>query len=75
MAYGLAFAAISSLIVHTFLHYRKQIWRQYKDSTGEKPDIHMKLMSKYQEAPTWWYMALFATIRPPSRLRFRLGER
>ncbi|XP_044724264.1 OPT oligopeptide transporter protein [Hirsutella rhossiliensis] len=62
IAYGLAFASISSLIVHTFLHYRKQIWRQYKNSTGEKPDIHMKLMSKYDEAPTWWYMSLFATM-------------
>jgi hypothetical protein len=64
MAYGLSFAAISSLIVYTFLHNRKQIWRQYLDSTTEKPDIHMKLMRKYKEAPTWWYMSLFALVRP-----------
>lgn len=62
MAYGLSFAAISSLIVYTFLHNRKQIYRQYKNSTTEKPDIHMKLMRKYKEAPTWWYMSLFAVV-------------
>lgn len=62
MAYGLSFAAISSLIVYTYLHNRKQIWRQYHDSTTEKPDIHMKLMRKYKEAPTWWYMALFGVV-------------
>lgn len=62
MSYGLSFAAISSLIVYTYLHNRKQIWRQYHNSTTEKPDIHMKLMRKYKEAPTWWYMALFAVV-------------
>ncbi|PHH77065.1 hypothetical protein CDD80_969 [Ophiocordyceps camponoti-rufipedis] len=62
MAYGLAFAGISSLIVHTYLHYRKQIWQQYRNSTGEKPDIHMKLMSRYSEAPMWWYLSLFVAM-------------
>jgi len=59
MSYGLSFAAISSLIVYTYLHNGKQIWRQYRNSTNEKPDIHMKLMRKYREAPQWWYMSLF----------------
>lgn len=59
MSYGLSFAAISSLVVYTWLHNRKQIWQQYRNSTNEKPDIHMKLMRKYKEAPTWWYMSLF----------------
>lgn len=62
MAYGLSFAAITSLIVYTWLHHRKTIWRQYKSSTSEKPDIHMKLMRKYPEAPTWWYMSLFVIM-------------
>jgi OPT oligopeptide transporter protein len=66
MAYGLSFAAISSLIAYTFLHNRKQIWRQYRNSTTEKPDIHMKLMRKYPEAPTWWYMSLFALVSSTS---------
>ncbi|KAI6783852.1 Sexual differentiation process protein-like protein [Emericellopsis cladophorae] len=62
MSYGLSFAAISSLIVYTYLHNRKQIWKQYRNSTTESPDIHMKLMQKYKEAPTWWYMSLFGLM-------------
>lgn len=59
MSYGLSFAAIASLVVYTYLHHGKLIWRQYKNSTTEKPDIHMKLMRKYKEAPDWWYYSLF----------------
>ncbi|KAH7170320.1 OPT oligopeptide transporter protein-domain-containing protein [Dactylonectria macrodidyma] len=62
MSYGLSFAAISSLVVYTYLHNGKQIWQQYRNSTNEKPDIHMKLMRKYKEAPTWWYMSLFGVM-------------
>ncbi|KAL1845935.1 hypothetical protein VTK73DRAFT_391 [Phialemonium thermophilum] len=62
ISYGLSFATIASLLVYTFLNHGKTIWRQYKNSTTEKPDIHMKLMRKYKEAPTWWYMSLFALM-------------
>ena len=62
MSYVLSFAAIASLIVYTYLHHSKTIWRQYKNSTSEKPDIHMKLMKKYKEAPSWWYTSLFVIV-------------
>jgi uncharacterized membrane protein len=62
MSYGLSFAAIASLIVYTYLHHGSTIWKQYKNSSNEKPDIHMKLMRKYKEAPTWWYMSLFVFV-------------
>lgn len=62
MSYGLSFAAIASLIVYTYLNHGKQIWSQFCNSTNEEPDIHMKLMSKYKEAPTWWYLTLFALM-------------
>ncbi|KAK4157987.1 OPT oligopeptide transporter protein-domain-containing protein [Chaetomidium leptoderma] len=62
ISYGLSFAAIASLVVYTYLHHGKTIWRQYKSSTTEKPDIHMKLMRRYKEAPTWWYMSLFVVM-------------
>jgi OPT family small oligopeptide transporter len=62
ISYGLSFAAIASLVVYTYLHHGKTIWRQYKSSTTEKPDIHMKLMRRYKEAPTWWYMSLFSAV-------------
>lgn len=62
MSYGLSFAAIAALIVYTYLNHGKQIWHQFKNSTKEEPDIHMKLMKKYPEAPTWWYMSLFVVM-------------
>ncbi|KAB5570146.1 OPT family small oligopeptide transporter [Coniochaeta sp. 2T2.1] len=62
MSYGLSFAAIASLVVYTYLHHGQMIWRQYQNSTNEKPDIHMKLMRKYKEAPTWWYLSLFSML-------------
>lgn len=62
MSYGLSFAAIASLIVYTYLNHGKQIWQQFRNSTTEEPDIHMKMMQKYREAPTWWYMSLFAIM-------------
>ncbi|PNP38606.1 hypothetical protein TGAMA5MH_09477 [Trichoderma gamsii] len=62
ISYGMSFAAISSLVVYTYLHHGKYIWKQYMNSTTEKPDIHMKLMKKYKEAPTWWYLTLFSIM-------------
>ncbi|KAK2072221.1 hypothetical protein P8C59_006592 [Phyllachora maydis] len=62
MSYGLSFASIASLVVYTYLHHGETIWKQYKNSTNEKPDIHMKLMRRYKEAPSWWYMSLFVLM-------------
>ena len=62
MSYGLSFAAISSLVVYTYLYNGRQIWRQWQTSGNEKPDVHMRLMQKYKEAPTWWYMSLFVLV-------------
>ena len=70
MSYGLSFAAISALVVYTYLHHSHTIWQQYRNSTHEKPDIHMKLMRKYKEAPGWWYMVLFAIVCFPSTHMF-----
>ncbi|KAF2106447.1 OPT oligopeptide transporter protein-domain-containing protein [Lophiotrema nucula] len=59
LSYGLSFATIASVVVYTYLNYRHIIVSQFKNSKSEKPDIHMKLMSKYKEVPEWWYGALF----------------
>lgn len=64
----MSFAAISALVVYTYLHHGKYIWKQYMNSTTEKPDIHMKLMKKYKEAPTWWYLTLFCIVSHPTLL-------
>jgi hypothetical protein len=59
LAYGLGFAALISNVVHVGLFYGKDIYRRMKDVNYEEPDIHLKLMRKYKEAPEWWFMAVF----------------
>jgi hypothetical protein len=52
--YGLNFATIIAVVVHTFLNHRREIWYRFKASKNQEPDVHMKLMKKYPEAPDWW---------------------
>ena len=59
ISYGLSFASITSTITHTFLFYRKQIWSQLRRSLKEQPDIHARLMSRYNPVPHWWYSIIF----------------
>lgn len=58
----MSFATIAPLVVYTWIHYPHQIYAQFKNSRGEKPDIHMKLMLKYPEVPFWWYGSLFVLM-------------
>jgi OPT family small oligopeptide transporter len=53
--YGLSFAALTAAVVHTILFYRKEIMFRLRSTRDAEPDIHMRLMSKYKEAPEWWY--------------------
>ncbi|KAF1992560.1 OPT family small oligopeptide transporter [Aulographum hederae CBS 113979] len=59
LSYGLSFATITSLVVYTYLNYRQQIVEQFRGSKNQPKDIHMKLMEKYPEVPTWWYGLVF----------------
>ena len=58
LAYGLSFASITAILVHIYLFYATDIWRQFKESLNQEDDIHMKLSRAYRQAPDWWYMAL-----------------
>lgn len=62
ISYGLSFAALSSVIVHTFLYYRKQIWIQARRSIHDADDIHLRLMAAYPEVPQWWYISVFLSM-------------
>ncbi|KAI7279166.1 hypothetical protein KC352_g7208, partial [Hortaea werneckii] len=58
--YGLSFAALIASIVHTIVYHRSELWTRLRLARQQKPnDVHMRLMSKYREAPDWWYAALF----------------
>lgn len=59
VSYGLSFATITSLVVYTYIYYRKQIVAQFKRANTEEDDIHAKLMRKYPEVPFWWYGIIF----------------
>ncbi|KAN0078370.1 OPT oligopeptide transporter domain containing protein [Tylopilus felleus] len=62
ISYGLSFASITATMTHTFLYFRKQIWAQSRRSMREQPDIHARLMSKYEQVPEWWYGVIFVTM-------------
>ena len=56
LTYGLSFAAVTAIIVHTYLYHGKEIWAKFKDSRHGGEDIHKRLMNKYPEVPEWWYV-------------------
>ncbi|EEP76496.1 OPT family small oligopeptide transporter [Uncinocarpus reesii 1704] len=60
MTYGLNFAAIAALIVHTVLFHGQQIWIRARDVRGDLDDIHTRMMRKYPKVPVWWYLVLLS---------------
>lgn len=62
LTYGLSFAGIASVIVHTALFHGQEIWQRAKASKADEEDVHTRLMRKYPEAPDWWYGALLAIM-------------
>ncbi|KAI0966207.1 OPT family small oligopeptide transporter [Xylaria arbuscula] len=56
--YGLSFGALTAALVHIGLFHGKEIWYRFKTARNQEPDIHLKLMKSYPEAPDFWYVAL-----------------
>ncbi|RUS20908.1 OPT family small oligopeptide transporter [Endogone sp. FLAS-F59071] len=59
MTYGIGFAALSSVLTHTYLYHGQQIVEQWKRCRTGEDDIHMKLMRRYPEVPDYWYHLIF----------------
>ncbi|CAF3616206.1 unnamed protein product [Didymodactylos carnosus] len=58
--YGMYFASLSSILIHTVLYHGRDIIKQFRTSLYRRDnDIHCKLMSKYPEVPEWWYGSVF----------------
>ena len=55
---ALSFAALMVALVHAGLFHGKEIWYRFRTSRDQEPDIHLRMMKKYVEAPDWWYVAL-----------------
>lgn len=59
LSYGMGFAGLMSTVTHVALFYGPDVWNRARSSRYEEPDIHMKLMRKYKEAPEWWFLVIF----------------
>ena len=57
--YGLSFAALTAAVVHVGMYHGREVWYRFRTARDQEPDVHMKMMRKYVEAPEWWYTALF----------------
>lgn len=62
VAYGLAFASISALVMHVLLYHAPQIRAQFQLARNQEDDSHMRMMKKYRDADDWWYLVLFAVM-------------
>ncbi|KAH6891476.1 small oligopeptide transporter-like protein [Thelonectria olida] len=62
LTYGLSFAAVTAIIVHTYLYNGTEIWAKFKNSRHGGEDIHKRLMNVYPEVPDWWYLGLTLVI-------------
>ncbi|RLM92078.1 oligopeptide transporter 4-like [Panicum miliaceum] len=61
LSYGLSFAAIATTVTHVALFHGKEIYRRFRASRrDDRPDVHTRLMSKYQDALGWWFHSLLA---------------
>lgn len=47
--YGLSFASLTASLVHTAIFHGSEIRYRFKASKKQEPDVHMRLMEKYNE--------------------------
>lgn len=66
LSYGLGFASVTAVFVHTFLYHRQILITAFKEAVrqeqSQSEDIHGKLMRAYKRVPEWWYGIVFAVI-------------
>ncbi|KAJ5946528.1 Tetrapeptide transporter OPT1/isp4 [Penicillium verhagenii] len=62
LTYGLSFAAVTAVVVHTYLYNGTEIWARFKDSRHGGEDVHRRLMRAYKEVPDWWYGLLTVIV-------------
>lgn len=62
MSYGLNFAAVTAVFVHSALYNGKDIYKKLWSANSEGEDIHKRLMRNYKEVPDLWYLILTGII-------------
>lgn len=58
IAYLIAFALTTCILVHTALYHGPVLWNGFKKRKTEEDDIHAKLMKAYPNVPNWWYISV-----------------
>lgn len=58
IAYGMQFAALTAVFMHTFLWFRRDIARRWRSSLRDERDVHSRLMSVYPEVTQFWYIGI-----------------
>ena len=58
LSYGLNFASIVALLVHTALFHGKELMERVRNFGKEEEDVHSRLMSRFKTVPLWWYAAM-----------------
>ncbi|KAL4924224.1 small oligopeptide transporter, OPT family [Aspergillus undulatus] len=56
VTYGVAFANLTGIFVHTALYHGKDLIKQW--SGRHKKDVHSRLMESYKPVPWWWFGAV-----------------
>jgi len=51
ISYGVGFATLSAVLVHTLLYHGKEVMARFRDARSQDDDIHAKLMDRYPEVP------------------------
>lgn len=62
LCYGLSFAGISSIVIHTILFHGTEIVTRAKAATGMMDDIHTKMMKKYTQVPWYWFFGFLIVM-------------
>ncbi|KAL4948144.1 OPT oligopeptide transporter protein-domain-containing protein [Aspergillus filifer] len=53
VTYGVAFANLTGIFVHTALYHGRDLIQQWKGR--HKKDVHSRLMESYAPVPWWWF--------------------
>ena len=62
LTYGLSFATISAVIVHTAIFHGSDLWLRVKNMRTDEDDVHLRMMRKYKDVPQWWYSVMFISM-------------
>ncbi|KAB8231711.1 OPT oligopeptide transporter protein-domain-containing protein [Aspergillus alliaceus] len=74
LTYGLGFAAVTAVILHTYLYNGSEIWAKFRNSRAGGEDIHRRLMHAYKDVPDWWYGVLTVVVLGLGILTVRYWE-